>query len=220
MFILCSFLTHIYFAFLSTGAQLLLAHLWSLIGRLILLSVSSATCWKHQTDWWSNARITKHLEGHNVALQPDVPGSTDSMTNESIICFNNMLDCEWWKRWKPSPHYVERAMSHRTSLQATLLVQGWGVSAFPHLRSQSYTVSLLMFAQGRESSGRNVHCVYSGRRAVSWHHAYRSTQFKLYVSMVLSQERGGSSNKYLFQFTDVVDQVLVMCAQCVRKIMW
>lgn len=47
--------SHVCFAFLPTGAQQLPAHLWSLIGRLILLSVSKATCRKHQTDCWWNA---------------------------------------------------------------------------------------------------------------------------------------------------------------------
>lgn len=102
----------------------------------------------------------------------------------SIICLSN-INCEWWKRWKPSTYCVEKAVSHRAFLQAMLLVQSWEVSASPLLRSQSLTVSSLVFTQDRKNGSRNVCCVYSGRAAPG-HHAYCSTQLKLWDSVVLS----------------------------------
>lgn len=137
LFIPCSFLIHIDFGFPPTGAQLLPAHLWSLIGRLILPSVSSAACGKHQTDCWWNATELQNTNNTTMWLCSQMSLAEHRLSDKwSIICLSNM-NCE---RWKPSPHCVETATSHRALLGAMSLAQGWEVSAIPRLRRQSFTV--------------------------------------------------------------------------------
>lgn len=128
-------------------------------------------------------RVTKHQADHNVALWPDVRSRAWTRWQTiQYVCLSS-INFEWWRRWKPLPHCVEKAVSHRAFPWAMLLVQSWEVSAFPLFGCQSLTVSSLVFTQDRKNNSGSVSCVYSGR-AVSGHHAYSSTQLK-YSEIVL-----------------------------------
>lgn len=154
-FVACSFLTHIYFALLPSGA-----HLRPLIGRLILLFVSSTTCRKDQTDSWWNATELQNTEKTAVWLCGQMSLIEHRVSDkQSITCLN----CEQCKIWKP-PLCREGTKQWVTVLSSKqrLLAQSWAASVFLPLGSQSFTASSLVFAQGRAVAGMCVVCTQGG----------------------------------------------------------
>lgn len=166
--------------FCQMEARRLPAHLWSLIGRLILV------LWARPPA--ANTKLTggKMPHGSQTLGRPQCGfvarcprWSPDSVRNGPLCVLAAWILNGGEDENLPPTVCREKPWVTVLSFRATLLA-----SAFPQSFFEPSPHSL--FAQDRTSSSGNVSRVYSGRAATG-HHTCGSTQYNLWYGVVLSQ---------------------------------